>query len=89
MAESIRPSSPQDPKRQTVEEMTEAEQRARRAKLDDDDDSGADDVSPHHGGRAQPGDILGLETGGETTSIGDTSEDENKRRRDADKKAPR
>jgi len=42
-------------------------------------DSG--DVSPHLGGRAQPGDILGIETGGETTTIGDTSDDENDRRR--------
>ncbi len=41
-----------------------------------------DDVSPHFGGRAQPGDILGLETGGETTKIGDSAEDENKRRRE-------
>lgn len=44
-----------------------------------------DDVSPHFGGRAQPGDILGIETGGETTKIGDSAEDENKRRRDVDK----
>jgi hypothetical protein len=43
-----------------------------------------DDLSPHFGGRAQPGDILGIETGGETTKIGDSAEDENKRRRDAD-----
>ena len=41
----------------------------------------AGDVSPHLGGRAQPGDILGIETGGETTTIGDTSDDENDRRR--------
>lgn len=40
------------------------------------------DESPHFDGRAQPGDILGVETGGETTSIGDTKEDENKRRED-------
>ena len=46
-----------------------------------------DDVSPHVGGRAQPGDVLGLETGGERTNIGDTAEDENKRRRDADRDA--
>lgn len=55
-------------------------------------DSGArdrDDVSPHFGGRAQPGDILGIETGGETTEIGDTAEDENTRRRTAEKVAPR
>ena len=50
-----------------------------------DDASGAGDISPHFGGRAQPGDILGFETGGETTSLGDTSEDENKRRHDAEK----
>ena len=43
----------------------------------------ADDVSPHYGGRAQPGDVLGIETGGETTEIGDTAEDEDKRRRDS------
>ena len=47
----------------------------------------AGDVSPHFDGRAQPGDVLGLETGGERTSIGDTSEDENKRRRSAEKAA--
>lgn len=40
------------------------------------------DVSPHLDGRAQPGDILGIETGGETTGLGDTAEDENKRRND-------
>lgn len=44
-----------------------------------------DDVSPHFGGRAQPGDILGIETGGETTKIGDSAEEENKRRRTAEK----
>jgi hypothetical protein len=44
-----------------------------------------DDVSPHFGGRAQPGDILGIETGGETTKIGDSAEDENKRRRETEK----
>ena len=44
---------------------------------------GAGDTSPHMGGRAQPGDVLGVETGGERTYVGDTSEDENKRRRDA------
>jgi hypothetical protein len=45
------------------------------------------DVSPHLGGRAQPGDVLGIETGGETTAIGDTDEKENKRRRDAERVA--
>jgi uncharacterized protein YjbJ (UPF0337 family) len=36
-----------------------------------------------NGVRAQPGDVLGLDTDGETTSLGDTSEDEDKRRIDA------
>ena len=89
MADSLRPSNPQDPKRQTVEEITEAERRARVGNPDrdtaDDRDSGADDVSPHFGGRAQPGDVLGIETGGETTGIGDTSDEENERRRKAEK----
>jgi len=42
------------------------------------------DPSPHFDGRAQPGDVLGVETGGERTHIGDTAEDENKRRQDAE-----
>ena len=33
--------------------------------------------------RAQPGDVLGIERGGETTSQGDTEEDEDRRRREA------
>jgi hypothetical protein len=49
----------------------------------DDNRRDAEDVSPHYGGRAQPGDVLGIETGGETTEIGDTAEDEDKRRRDS------
>ena len=50
-----------------------------------EDSRAADDVSPHFGGRAQPGDVLGLETGGETTSIGDTADDEDGRRRAAER----
>jgi hypothetical protein len=51
------------------------------------DDVRAKDVdpSPHYSGRAQPGDVLGVETGGEQTHIGDTAEDENDRRRNAEK----
>ncbi|HMD36426.1 MAG TPA: PRC-barrel domain-containing protein [Vicinamibacterales bacterium] len=45
------------------------------------------DVSPHAGGRAQPGDVLGIETGGEETHVGDTTDDENERRRDAERDA--
>jgi hypothetical protein len=33
--------------------------------------------------------VLGIETGGETTGIGDTAEDEDERRRDATKRATR
>jgi hypothetical protein len=51
------------------------------------------DTSPHFDQRAQPGDILGIETGGERTEIGDTKEDEDDRRRDAEdedrQRAPR
>jgi len=34
--------------------------------------------------RAQPGDVLGVETGGETTSLGDTAHDEDERREEAE-----
>jgi hypothetical protein len=44
----------------------------------------AADPSPHFDGRAQPGDVIGVETGGEQTRVGDTAEDENKRRREAE-----
>jgi hypothetical protein len=43
--------------------------------------------SPYPGGRAQPGDVLGLETGGEQTHVGETAEDENRRRREAEEEA--
>ena len=42
------------------------------------------EASPHFGGRAQPGDVIGVETGGEQTHVGETTEDENARRRDAE-----
>jgi hypothetical protein len=58
-------------------------QEQARARERDDDRTG--DVSPHFDGRAQPGDVIGFETGGESTHIGETAEDENKRRRDAEK----
>lgn len=34
--------------------------------------------------RAQPGDVLGIERDGETTELGDTREDEDERRDDAE-----
>ena len=60
-----------------------ATEQVRARERNDDDRTG--DVSPHFDGRAQPGDVIGLETGGETTHVGETAEDENKRRRDAEK----
>jgi hypothetical protein len=47
------------------------------------------DPSPHMDGRAQPGDVIGVETGGEQTHIGETGEDENRRRREAERSARR
>jgi hypothetical protein len=37
--------------------------------------------------RAQPGDVLGIERGGETTSLGDTEEDEDRQRRELENPA--
>lgn len=34
-------------------------------------------------GRAQPGDVIGIETGGEQTHVGETAEDEDRRREEA------
>lgn len=68
--------------------VTAHDRRENRPDHDASHEAGAgdrDDVSPHFGGRAQPGDILGIETGGETTKIGDSAEDENTRRRTAEK----
>ena len=41
--------------------------------------------APSYGERAQPGDILGIESGGETTGLGDTSDDEDRRRERAER----
>jgi len=38
--------------------------------------------------RAQPGDVLGIERGGETTTLGDTAEDEDERRREGERVQP-
>jgi hypothetical protein len=70
--------------------------RDREQSMDDEHDrprtaAGADvrsrDLGPHPEGRAQPGDVLGIETAGERTYMGDTSEDENRRRLDAERSA--
>ena len=64
--------------RMTARERTESEA----------DREGRDaDPSPYYDGRAQPGDVIGIETGGERTHIGETREDENDRRRDAERDA--
>jgi hypothetical protein len=39
--------------------------------------------------RAQPGDVLGIERGGETTNLGETEEDEDRRRKKALEDAPK
>ena len=41
--------------------------------------------APDYGERAQPGDILGIESAGETTNLGDTAEDEDTRRERAER----
>ena len=52
----------------------------------DRDDLRRDDLrAPTVGERAQPGDILGIESGGETTGLGDTADDEDRRREQAEK----
>jgi hypothetical protein len=47
----------------------------------------ARDPSPHFDGRAQPGDVIGVETEGEQTHLGESGDDENKRRESAEKEA--
>jgi PRC-barrel domain len=64
----------------------QAQQSAGQMKNAGDQDFAArqNDPSPFFDGRAQPGDVIGLDTGGERTYVGDTAEDENKRRRAAE-----
>ena len=70
---------------------TATTERARTAAADYDRASANDtgrgkaDPSPHFDGRAQPGDVIGFETGGERTYLGETAEDENDRREAAEK----
>lgn len=49
----------------------------------------APESAEDNGVRAQPGDVLGLDTDGETTALGDTAEDEDSRRVDALRDAPK
>jgi hypothetical protein len=75
-----------------AETLRDARETARAEEIRMKDDRRGEEVrarevdpSPHYAGRAQPGDVLGVETGGEQTHIGETAEDENDRRRDAEK----
>jgi len=58
-----------------------------RSEAEADREARSTDTSPYFDGRAQPGDVIGLETGGERTHVGETREDENERRRAAEKEA--
>jgi hypothetical protein len=67
-------------------ERDDVRDRARSAEMDRDELRDRDAVrTPAVGERAQPGDILGIESAGETTSIGETASDEDKRRESAEK----
>ena len=68
------------------ESTAAAEQRLGRPQHDEAMLGREAEASPHFGGRAQPGDVIGVETGGEQTHVGETTEDENDRRRDAEDK---
>jgi hypothetical protein len=65
--------------------MPPAESSARSSRERDAVVAKAGDDTPRFGGRAQPGDVIGVETGGEETHVGDTAEDEDKRREEAQK----
>lgn len=69
-------------------EQVSASETTSAIRTERDDRTSRDvDPSPFPEGRAQPGDVIGLDTGGERTHVGETAEDENKRRRDAEEAA--
>jgi hypothetical protein len=49
-----------------------------------DSRKGLDPLPDSGDDRAQPGDVLGIERGGETSELGDTREDEDARREEAE-----
>jgi len=78
------PMLPPDPAMDKREKMRSVPaQPVRRQRSQQLEPAEIHDTSPHFDGRAQPGDVLGIETGGEETHIGETSEDENERREKA------
>jgi hypothetical protein len=80
-------------RREAAEEVSREDfESPREAILARDDDRvdtsrAADDTgrAPRYGERAQPGDVLGIESAGETTGIGETAEDEDRRRERAER----
>ena len=76
--------TPSEAERGYSSERTTARERAESEAEREGRDA---DPSPYFDGRAQPGDVIGLETGGEQTHVGETREDENRRRREAEKDA--
>ena len=80
-------SNPTQPERMGERAVTAGAEAARGVRDMPREDIRMKDVdpSPHYAGRAQPGDVLGVETGGERTHIGETADDENERRREAEK----
>ena len=95
VASGVSPGVRESYDRELVTARSWEDEGGRRSSAEADRGRGAD-VSPHLDGRAQPGDVLGIETGGERTYMGETSEDENKRRdaaeraaRDLDEDEPR
>lgn len=66
------------------ESAAPAQERPSRRLHDEETVAREAEPSPHFGGRAQPGDVIGVETGGEQTHVGETTEDENDRRREAE-----
>ena len=67
-----------------VKDFFDRQERPGRRQPDEEAVAREAEPSPHFGGRAQPGDVIGMETGGEQTHVGETTEDENNRRRDAE-----
>jgi hypothetical protein len=75
---------------ESLRDEGDAAAKASRERLSERDTTAAareNEDSPYFDARAQPGDVIGLETGGERTHIGETAEDENKRRRAAEEAA--
>ena len=83
MSEGARASSAEYPRERAVAHVRDTAADSPR----EEQSRKPGDESPHFGGRAQPGDVLGLETGGERTHVGETAEDEDKRREQALKTA--